>query len=145
MIAADQVQDRAGKQHADQARCQLAGHERPSDPRSAMRGAPGAWARVHLVMVPNPPYHAIGDFALAGDRVERDGPARLTFGNIGIYDTTLFRELPRGVKIKMLPLYHQWIDRRIVSGERYDGAWQNVGTPADLAALDAALTSGMRL
>lgn len=111
----------------------------------AMRGAPGAWARVHLVMVPNPPYHAIGDFALAGDRVERDGPARLTFGNIGIYDTTLFRELPRGVKIKMLPLYHQWIDRRIVSGERYDGAWQNVGTPADLAALDAALTSGMRL
>lgn len=112
---------------------------------AAMRDATAIPARVHLVMVPNPPYHAAGDFALAGDRVERDGGARLTFGNIGIYDTALFRELPRGVKLKMLPLYHEWIGRGIVSGERYDGPWVNVGTPADLAALDARLTSGSEL
>jgi MurNAc alpha-1-phosphate uridylyltransferase len=108
----------------------------------AMRDTTATRERVHLVMVPNPPYHAAGDFALAGDRIEDDGPARLTFGNIGVYDTALFRELPRGVKLKMLPLYRQWIGRRIVSGERYDGPWTNVGTPADLASLDAALTSG---
>ncbi|HET8831086.1 MAG TPA: nucleotidyltransferase family protein, partial [Casimicrobiaceae bacterium] len=41
---------------------------------------------------------------------------------------------------KMLPLYRQWISARIVSGERYDGPWANVGTPADLAALDASLS-----
>jgi N-acetyl-alpha-D-muramate 1-phosphate uridylyltransferase len=90
-------------------------------------------------MVPNPPYHSDGDFPLVGERIEQDGPVRLTFGNIGVYDTALFRDLPRGVKLKMLPLYRDWIGRGIVSGERYDGPWANVGTPADLAAVDAAL------
>ncbi len=52
--------------------------------------------RVHLVMVPNPAYHPEGDFALEGSRIHWDGPSRLTFGNIGVYDTALFRELPRG-------------------------------------------------
>ncbi len=97
--------------------------------------------RTHLVMVPNPPYHADGDFALDNDRIAMDGPNRLTFGNIGVYDTALFRELPRGAKRKMLPLYHEWIRAGLVSGERYDGPWANVGTPADLAALDAALAA----
>ena len=97
-------------------------------------------SRAHLVMVPNPPYHSDGDFPLVGERIEPDGPVRLTFGNIGVYDTALFRDLPRGVKLRMLPLYREWIRLGIVSGERYDGAWANVGTPAELAALDAALT-----
>ena len=102
-------------------------------------------SRVHLVMVANPPYHPQGDFALTGDRVALDGCALLTFGNIGVYDTALFRDMPRGVKLKMLPLYRQWIAARIVSGERYDGPWANVGTPADLAALDASLVqTGIR-
>lgn len=100
--------------------------------------------RVHLVMVPNPSYHPAGDFALAGDRVELEGQSLLTFGNIGIYDMALFRELRRGVKIKMLPLYRDWIARGIVSGERYDGSWANVGTPADLAELDASITARLR-
>ena len=102
--------------------------------------ATDASRRAHLVMVGNPPYHPDGDFALAGERLRLDGAPRLTFGNIGVYDTALFRELPRGVKLKMLPLYQDWIGRGIVTGERYDGPWANVGTPADLAALDAALT-----
>ena len=102
--------------------------------------ATDASRRAHLVMVGNPPYHPDGDFALAGERLRLDGAPRLTFGNIGVYDTALFRELPRGVKLKMLPLYQDWIGRGLVTGERYDGPWENVGTPADLAALDAALT-----
>ena len=97
--------------------------------------------RVHLVMVPNPPFHPSGDFALEGSQIRRTGPTMLTFGNIGVYDTALLRELPRGVRLKLLPLYHDWIARGLVSGERYDGPWANVGTPADLAALDAALTA----
>ena len=95
--------------------------------------------RAHLVLVPNPPYHSEGDFALEGDNVSLADAARLTFGNIGIYDMALFAGLPRGVKLRMLPLYRTWIARGIVSGERYDGPWANVGTPADLAELDAAL------
>jgi len=99
----------------------------------------GAAPRVHLVMVPNPPYHAAGDFALEGTRIHADGPQKLTYGNIGIYDTTLFRDCPRHSKVKLLPLLRDWIHRGLVSGERYDGSWANVGTAADLAALDSAL------
>ena len=96
-------------------------------------------SRVHLVMVPNPPYHPAGDFSLESGRIALDGAERLTFGNIGVYDSALFRGLPRGVKLRMLPLYREWIAAGLVSGERYDGPWANVGTPADLAALDAEL------
>ena len=108
-------------------------------PRVAAMRDPSTASRVHLVMVPNPPYHANGDFVLAGDRIEERDGERLTFGNIGVYDSALFRGLPRGVKLRMLPLYREWIARGIVSGERYDGPWTNVGTPGDLAALDASL------
>jgi MurNAc alpha-1-phosphate uridylyltransferase len=68
-----------------------------------------------------------------------EGAATSTFGNIALYRTFLFRELPRGEKLKMLPLYRQWIGRGWVSGELFSGTWANVGTPADLADLDAAL------
>ncbi|HSQ82946.1 MAG TPA: nucleotidyltransferase family protein [Casimicrobiaceae bacterium] len=104
----------------------------------AMANDPAA-ARAHMVMVPNPPYHPEGDFALQDGRVALASSARLTFGNIGIYDTALFAGLPPRVRLKMLPLYRDWIGRGIVSGERYDGPWANVGTPDDLRALDAML------
>jgi len=97
--------------------------------------------RVHMVMVPNPPYLPEGDFALADGHVALDGEPKLTFGSIAIYDTALFRELPGGTKLKLLPFFRDWIARGWVSGERFDGPWANVGTPADLAALDRLLTS----
>ena len=98
--------------------------------------------RVHLVMVPNPPFHPEGDFVLDAGRIAAHGAGKLTFGNIGLYDTALFRELPRGVKLQLLPLYHDWIARGWVSGERFDGPWANVGTPSDLAVLDRSLAPG---
>ena len=91
---------------------------------------------VHLVMVPNPASHPDGDFALEGDRLTTALKPRLTFGNIGLYDTALFGELPRGVKLKLLPLFLQWIAKGWISGERFDGPWANVGTARDLAELD---------
>jgi len=108
-----------------------------------MRGD-AASARVHLVMVPNPVYHPTGDFMLCADarqalRVKTGAGPRLTYGNIGVYDTALFRELPRGERLKLLPLLLDWIAADRVSGELYEGGWDNVGTPADLARLDAAL------
>jgi MurNAc alpha-1-phosphate uridylyltransferase len=113
--------------------------------RAAAMARGGTAPRVHLVMVPNPAYHPAGDFALvpgSADSVARvalDGDARLTYANIGVYDTALFGELPRGTKLKLLPLLRDWIGRGLASGERYDGRWANVGTPGDLASLDAVL------
>ena len=96
-------------------------------------------ARAHLVLVPNPPYHPGGDFALIDGRLALDGTPRQTFANIGLYDTRLFRELPRGTKLKLLPYLQRWIAEGRVCGETFDGFWANVGTPDDLARLDAAL------
>ena len=108
-------------------------------PRAHAMAHDAAAARAHLVMVPNPPYHSEGDFVLHAGKLFADGGAALTFGNIAIYDTALFADLPRGMKSKMLPLFRTWIAQGIASAERYDGPWSNVGTPADLAALDAQL------
>ena len=98
-------------------------------------------ARAHLVLVPNPPYHPDGDFALVDGRVALDGVPRQTYASIGVYDTALFRELPRGSPLKLLPYLERWIADGQVSGETFAGAWANVGSPADLAQLDAELSA----
>jgi MurNAc alpha-1-phosphate uridylyltransferase len=108
----------------------------------AMHMAQDATApRAHLVLVPNPPYHPQGDFALTGGMVVESGAPRLTYASIGLHDTALFEHLPRHVPLAMLPLWQAWIAERRVSGEYYAGPWANVGTPGDLAALDAQLSA----
>ena len=111
-------------------------------PRARAMAADPRAARVHLVMVPNPPFHPRGDFVLhegaPGRIAAGPGPTR-TYGNIGLFDTALFRELPRGTPLKLLPFLLDWIARGQVTGEAYDGPWENVGTPADLARVDARL------
>ena len=111
-------------------------------PRADLMALDEASPRAHLVMVPNPPYHPNGDFALDGERIHWDGPERVTFGSIAVYDTTLFRELPRMAKLKLLPLLHEWMSHGLVSGELYQGPWANVGTPDELAKLDQVLARG---
>lgn len=96
-------------------------------------------ARAHLVLVPNPPYHLKGDFALIEGRVALDGLRRHTYASIGVFDTALFQELPRGAPLKLLPYLQRWIADGQVSGETFEGAWANVGSPEDLAQLDTAL------
>lgn len=93
----------------------------------------------HLVMVPNPDWHAAGDFVLAQEQLHEDGPGeRLTFGNIGVYRPEFLRGCTPG-RFKLLPLYQQAMRTHQLSGERYDGFWRNLGNPAQLAELDAHL------
>lgn len=100
----------------------------------------------HLVLVPNPPQHPEGDFSLAGGRVDgepRDG--RLTFSGIGIYRPELFSGLVPGQAAKLAPLLRQAMADGRVSGERHDGRWEDVGTPARLELLDRELSAGPRV
>ena len=107
--------------------------------RGAAMAARSDAPHLHLVMVPNPPYHPGGDFALADGWVRLDGAARSTFGNVALYRTELFRPLPRGERLSMSPLYREWIGKGWASGELYAGPWVNVGTPEELAQLDRLL------
>jgi MurNAc alpha-1-phosphate uridylyltransferase len=98
----------------------------------------------HLVMVPNPEWHAAGDFVLAHGRLHdsvdtgTSAGERLTFGNIGVYRPAFVRGESPG-RFKLLPLYQRAMHAGQASGERYDGFWRNLGNPQQLAQLDAEL------
>jgi len=93
----------------------------------------------HLVMVPNPDFHPRGDFFLDGTRLAEAGPGeRLTFGNIGVYRPELVAGEPEG-RFRLLPVFLRAMREGRLAGERYDGWWRNLGTPAQLAAADAEL------
>ncbi|MBK9594258.1 MAG: nucleotidyltransferase family protein [Rhodocyclales bacterium] len=97
--------------------------------------------RAHLVLVPNPPHHPQGDFALRDGRVLAEGGAKRTFSGIGVYDPALFAGIVRGAKAKLAPLLRAAMDEGAVSGELHDGRWMDVGTPERLAELDKLLSA----
>jgi len=95
----------------------------------------------HLVLVPNPPHHERGDFALQGGRVTAEGARKFTFSGIGLYDPALFAGIARGAKAKLAPLLRVAMDAGMVGGERHDGLWMDIGTPGRLAKLDRLLSA----
>jgi MurNAc alpha-1-phosphate uridylyltransferase len=92
----------------------------------------------HLVLVDNPAWHAGGDMGLMDGLVTRDGP-RLTYGNIGVFHPRMFEGIAAGTWLKLFPWAYRFVDEGRVSGERYSGEWDNVGTARQLAALDERL------
>lgn len=95
--------------------------------------------RAHLVLVPNPPHHPRGDFALEGDRVANDGAERYTFSGIGVYAPALFAGIAAGEKKQLAAVLRPQIAEGRVTGECYDGRWLDIGTPERLAGLDRLL------
>jgi len=93
----------------------------------------------HLVLVSNPPHHPAGDFSLRAERVEARGEPLLTFSGIGVYDPQLFGNIAPGARAALAPLLREAMANGRVSGEHFDGTWDDVGTPARLEALDARL------
>ncbi len=97
---------------------------------------------MHLVMVDNPEFHAQGDFVLNDGllypRSHEIGQA-LTFGNIGLYDMRQFESIKAGEKVPMSPYYHAAIEAGLATGTYFDGVWENVGTPEQLAQLNQRL------
>ncbi len=95
---------------------------------------------MHLVMVPNPLFHTLGDFSLTPEgKLLLDGSTRYTFGNIGLYDTRMFRDLAPETRRALTPYYRETIAAGRATGELYAGRWENVGTLKQLEELDAAL------
>jgi MurNAc alpha-1-phosphate uridylyltransferase len=96
-------------------------------------------ADAHLVLVDNPSFHAAGDMGLSGGRIRMQRPY-LTYANIGIFSPALFAGL-RAERARLFPWMYGFVGQGRVSGEHYRGRWHNVGTPADLDALDAELSA----
>ena len=81
----------------------------------------------------------LGTVGELGGLLALEGAPRYTFGNIGLYDTRMFRDVPPGTCRALTPYYRATIAAGRASGELYEGRWENVGTPAQLQALDRAL------
>jgi N-acetyl-alpha-D-muramate 1-phosphate uridylyltransferase len=103
----------------------------------ARLGCP-ADALAHLLLVDNPEHHPRGDFTLEAGRIGNGEGGRLTFSGIGLYRAELFAGCTGGA-FPLAPLLRRAADRGLVSGEHFRGAWQDIGTPQRLAALDARL------
>ena len=104
--------------------------------RRASSGSPAADV-AHFVLVPNPDFHAQGDFGLEDGRLLDRAP-RYTYANIGVLRAEFFAGRQPG-RFPLAPLMFEWIRQGRVSGELYRGRWHNLGTPAQLAQLDAEL------
>ena len=102
----------------------------------------------HIVLVPNPEHHPLGDFALQGGcvghrpstRPATGDPNVATYSGIGVYDPGLFANCAPGRR-PLKPLLDEAIVRASLSGELYQGLWEDVGTPERLTALNRRFPS----
>jgi MurNAc alpha-1-phosphate uridylyltransferase len=97
-----------------------------------------------LVVVPNPPQHAQGDFHLAPDgRLNREGRGTAcTYAGIALLAPALLA----GYEEEVFPLREPLraaAARGLLEGTRWDGDWEDVGTPERYAALDRRLAAAL--
>ena len=90
-------------------------------------------ALAHLVLVPNPDFHPEGDMGLVDGKVTR-ASRPYTYSSIGLFSPSLFKEVPV-VFSKLFPWFYRFIDEGRVTGEVFNGFWENVGTPEALEKL----------
>ena len=95
----------------------------------------------HLWLVPNPDFHAAGDFALAAGRVTRPPagqPRPLTYANLALVRRRLVAGVVPGQRAALGPLLFDSAAAGRLGGELLTGEWHNLGTPAQWAALAPA-------
>lgn len=94
----------------------------------------------HLWLVPNPPQHPRGDFALSPQgRVlaADDTPAqtRYTYSTVGLFQSALVAGVEPGRRAALKPCFDAAIAQGRVGGSLYTGPWADVGTPQRWQAL----------
>ena len=92
-----------------------------------------------LWMIANPAWHPRGDFALRAGKLHIEGEPRLTYANFGLFRPEMFAEVTPGSKLPLRPLLDEAIPAGRIQGAQLDALWENLGTPAQLAELDARL------
>jgi len=96
----------------------------------------------HLWLVPNPPFHPRGDFGIDAEGLglaDGAGPdgQRWTYANLALCRATLCAHIAPGTRAALGPLLYAGMRERRIGAEIYRGRWENVGTPEQLAALNA--------
>lgn len=108
---------------------------------AALAGTPLGGRLAHLVLVPNPPHRAQGDFSLVAGQVGNAGEPRYTYAGVAVMSPRLVERVRPGEKAPLAPLLREAAERRMISGELYTGLWQDVGTLERLRELEATLAA----
>ena len=99
-----------------------------------------------LWLVPNPHFHPRGDFGLGDDGLglaDTTGPdgQRWTYANIALLRAEMFSAIAPGIRAPLAPLLYAGMRERRIGVEVWRGPWANVGTPEQLAELNASTLS----
>ena len=97
----------------------------------------------HFVMANNPAFHPLGDMAVVDGMACMQGDAqnnKLNYSGIAVYHPHLFKAFAPGTKMKLFPWAFEFVRQGKVSAEHFRGRWENLGTPAQLQALDLQLS-----
>lgn len=89
----------------------------------------------HLILVATPEHKESGDFDLVDDRISNGGSRPLTYSGIALYRPELFAGQDAG-RFSIVPLMREAADRGLLSGNLYEGMWEDIGTPERLAKLN---------
>lgn len=92
----------------------------------------------HLILVNNPPFNLSGDFHLHEGFLHLEGNPKLTYANIAVLDPTLFQQAPEG-SFPLSLILKQAIEQQLLTGEFYEGYWDNIGTAQQLQELNQKL------
>ena len=97
-------------------------------------------AHAHLVLVPNPPQHAAGDFGLDGVHAvpRTEASPSYTFAGVGLYREAFFDGCRDGA-FPLKPLLLRAMNSGLCTAQVHTGEWEDVGTPARLQALNERL------
>ena len=90
----------------------------------------------HLVLVPNPVQHPLGDFGLERGLALAQAASRYTFSGIAVYGCGFFAGCTDGA-YPLKPLLLRSMAAGRCSAQLYTGLWEDVGTPERLQALNA--------
>ena len=90
----------------------------------------------HLVLVPNPIQHPLGDFGLEQGLALAQAASRYTFSGIAVYGCGFFAGCTDGA-YPLKPLLLRSMAAIRCSAQLYTGLWEDVGTLKRLQALNA--------
>jgi len=97
----------------------------------------------HLVLIPNPPFKATGDFSLSANGLigyPCEGEKSYTFSGVSIMRPEIFALFPSASeKFPLRNVLESSIRASSVSGELFEGTWWDVGTVDRLEMLNTLL------
>lgn len=97
----------------------------------------------HIILVNNPSYHPDGDFTLDKQgMIQLNGSHKLTYANIALIHPKLFFDSKPMLSVFPLSdLFKKAIAMQAMTGQIYQGFWDNIGTPQQLEILNQMLSS----